>query len=128
MLDEDAPVATDLLRLARSLDHEPRQLAALIEGMLGVRELWLPKLMRASAGPTLRAEIDSFSARRWKRSSIGLGCDIGDRLAAAVLGLPRGSGGRRTGEPSDHARGRMDSPPRDSGSTATSVRARGSSC
>ena len=58
MLDEDAPVAAGLLRLARSLNHEPRQLAALIEGMLGVRELWLPKLMRGESGSTLRAEID----------------------------------------------------------------------
>ena len=58
MLDEDAPVAAGLLRLARSLNHEPRQLAALIEGMLGVRELWLPKLMRGASGSTLRAEID----------------------------------------------------------------------
>ena len=60
MLDEDAPVAAGLLRLARSLNHEPRQLAELIEGMLGVRELWLPKLMRGESGPTLRAEIDGL--------------------------------------------------------------------
>ena len=60
MLDEDAPVAAGLLRLARSLNHEPRQLAELIEGMLGVRELWLPKLMRRDSGPTLRAEIDGL--------------------------------------------------------------------
>ncbi len=60
MLDEDAPVAAGLLRLARSLNHEPRQLAELIEGMLGVRELWLPKLMRRESGPTLRAEIDGL--------------------------------------------------------------------
>jgi ATP-dependent exoDNAse (exonuclease V) beta subunit len=58
MLDEDAPVAAGLLRLARSLNHEPRQLAELIEGMLGARELWLPKLMRGSSGPALRGEID----------------------------------------------------------------------
>ena len=58
MLDEDAPVAAGLRRLARSLDHQPRQLAELLEGMLGARELWLPKLMQAASGPSLRAEID----------------------------------------------------------------------
>ncbi len=63
MLDEGAPVAKGLLRLARSLNHEPRQLAELIEGMLGARELWLPKLMRSQSGPTLRAEMDRLLSR-----------------------------------------------------------------
>src|SRR5918994_4425668 len=58
MLDEEAPVAAGLRRLARSLNHQPRQLAELLEGMLGARELWLPKLMRGASGPSLRAEID----------------------------------------------------------------------
>ncbi len=58
MLDEDAPVAAGLLRLARALNHEPRRLAGLIENMLGARELWLPKLMRSKGGSSLRAEID----------------------------------------------------------------------
>ena len=70
MLDEDAPVAAGLLRLARSLNHEPRQLAELIEGMLGVRELWLPKLMRRRVGRRRSARRSTgSSARRWKRSS-----------------------------------------------------------
>ncbi len=58
LLDEDTPVAAGLLRLARSLNHEPRRLAGLLEGMLGARELWLPKLMRPEAGPALRTAID----------------------------------------------------------------------
>ncbi len=58
LLDTDAPVAAGLRRLARSLNHDPLQLAELIEGMLGARELWLPKLMRTAPGATLRAEID----------------------------------------------------------------------
>jgi len=58
MLDEEAPVAAGLRRLARSLNHDPRQLAELLERMLGARELWLPKLMRGVSGQTLRAEID----------------------------------------------------------------------
>ncbi|HUG98107.1 MAG TPA: UvrD-helicase domain-containing protein, partial [Gammaproteobacteria bacterium] len=62
-LDEDAPVAAGLRRLARSLNHQPRQLAELLEGMLGARELWLPKLMRGTSGPSLRAEIDRLLRR-----------------------------------------------------------------
>jgi ATP-dependent exoDNAse (exonuclease V) beta subunit len=63
MLDEEAPVAAGLRRLARSLNHQPRQLAELLEGMLGARELWLPKLMRGTAGPSLRGEIDRLLRR-----------------------------------------------------------------
>jgi len=58
MLDEDVPVAAALERLARALNHEPRLLAQLIEGMLGARELWLPKLLDGSDRKALRAEID----------------------------------------------------------------------
>ena len=56
-LDEGSPVADGLLRLARAVNHEPRQLAKLIEGMLGERELWLPKL-RPAEGASLRDAID----------------------------------------------------------------------
>ena len=42
---------------ARSITNRDSS-PALIEGMLGVRELWLPKLMRGASGSTLRAEID----------------------------------------------------------------------
>ncbi len=58
MLDEDTPVAAELDRLARALNHEPRILAQLIEGMLGARELWLPKLLDSFDRKALRAEID----------------------------------------------------------------------
>ncbi len=57
-LDEAEPSAAQLDRLARALNHEPRQLAGLIEDMLGVRELWLPKLLVPGRGPRLRASID----------------------------------------------------------------------
>jgi len=57
-LDADGPVAALLERLARALNHEPQLLARLIEGMLGARELWLPKLLALGDGPTLRTSID----------------------------------------------------------------------
>ncbi|HEY5558853.1 MAG TPA: UvrD-helicase domain-containing protein [Steroidobacteraceae bacterium] len=57
-LDEDGPVAARLERLARALNHEPQLLARLIEGMLGARELWLPKLLGSADGPALRDSID----------------------------------------------------------------------
>ena len=100
MLDEDAPVATGLLRLARSLNHEPRQLAVLIEGMLGVRELWLPKLMRGeSSADAPRGDRRAPPPGPGSGAQIGLGRNFGDRLAAAICGLPRGSGSRCAGEP-----------------------------
>lgn len=58
LLDEDSAVSASLVRLARALNHEPRMLAQLIEGMLGARELWLPKLMNSPGRPALRAAID----------------------------------------------------------------------
>ncbi len=79
LLDEDLPVAAGLLRLARSLNHEPRQLAGLIEAMLGARELWLPKLMHASSGPSLRVEIDRL-LRRSMESELAA-------IAAALAGI-----------------------------------------
>jgi ATP-dependent helicase/nuclease subunit A len=57
-LDSGEPAADELLRLARALNHEPRQLAGLIESMLATRELWLPKLFDRSAGQGLRRAID----------------------------------------------------------------------
>jgi len=63
MLDEDSPVAKDLERLARALNHEPRLLEKLIEGMLGARELWLPKLLDSTDRNALREEIDRLLRR-----------------------------------------------------------------
>jgi ATP-dependent exoDNAse (exonuclease V) beta subunit len=57
-LDADGPVAARLDRLARALDHDPRLLARLIEGMLGARELWLPKLLGSGGGLALHDSID----------------------------------------------------------------------
>ncbi|MGH8135710.1 MAG: UvrD-helicase domain-containing protein, partial [Steroidobacteraceae bacterium] len=59
-LDGNQPVAAQIDRLARALDHDPQQLARLIEGMLGARELWLPKLLGSSVSPDLRGEIDAL--------------------------------------------------------------------
>jgi len=83
--------AGPLMRLARALDHEPRRLAALLAGMLGTREVWLPKLMarcrrnlRVSGKPSRVRSLRSCSrccawpprpaaptvrSRRWLRSS-----------------------------------------------------------
>jgi len=72
-LDEGSPVATGLLRLARSVNHEPRQLAQLIEGMLGARELWLPKLLQPVAGESLRVSIDGL-LRRSLESELAAAC------------------------------------------------------
>lgn len=57
-LDADDPVAARLDRLARALNHDPRLLARLIEGMLGARELWLPKLLGSAGGTALRDSIN----------------------------------------------------------------------
>ncbi len=57
-LETSGPVAAHLLRLARALNHEPRLLARLVESMLGVRELWLPKVLAVAGGEPLRASID----------------------------------------------------------------------
>lgn len=50
--------ADPLVRLARSLDHEPHRLAQLLADMLGTREVWLPKLLAEPDRRRLRAGID----------------------------------------------------------------------
>jgi ATP-dependent exoDNAse (exonuclease V) beta subunit len=62
-LDGNDAVSAGLERLARAVNHEPRQLAGLVAAMLGARELWLPKLMQTTPGPALRASIDRLLRR-----------------------------------------------------------------
>ncbi len=57
-LEADSPVAAQIERLARALEHDPQKLSRVIEGMLGARELWLPKLLESSGKSDLRSEID----------------------------------------------------------------------
>ncbi|HEX9706386.1 MAG TPA: UvrD-helicase domain-containing protein [Steroidobacteraceae bacterium] len=99
MLDEDAPVAAPLECLARALNHEPRLLAQLIEGMLGARELWLPKLLESSDRKSLRSEIDRLlrSALESELAAIAAAISVMDWRplfgicrAAAAAGAPDG--------------------------------------
>ncbi|MGQ0384468.1 MAG: UvrD-helicase domain-containing protein [Gammaproteobacteria bacterium] len=78
LLDGESPVAVALQGIARTLDHEPRQLAGLLESMLGTRELWLPKLLHLRGTP-LRDEIDRL-LRGALRSELGA-------AAAAIAGI-----------------------------------------
>ena len=55
--DERAP---PLERLARTLDHDPAALAALVADMLGSREVWLPKVLGDDDCPRLRAASDAL--------------------------------------------------------------------
>ncbi|MDP9199911.1 MAG: UvrD-helicase domain-containing protein [Pseudomonadota bacterium] len=96
-LDEEAPVAAGLRRLARSLNHQPRQLTLLLEGMLGARELWLPKLMRGTSGPSLRPEIDRLLRRALESELAAISAAIAETdwqplfaacRAAAAAGAP----------------------------------------
>jgi hypothetical protein len=102
LLDDETPVAGELDRLARALNHEPRVLAQLIEGMLGARELWLPKLLDSSDRDALRAEIDRLLKHALEGTACGRGDVVGHRLAAVLRNLP-GGGGRRCTESPVHA-------------------------
>jgi len=57
-LEEGGERTAPLERLARALDHEPQQLAWLVAGMLGSREVWLPKLFGPAGDGRLREAID----------------------------------------------------------------------
>jgi ATP-dependent exoDNAse (exonuclease V) beta subunit len=61
-LETESPVGDMIERLARALNHEPQLLARLIEGMLGTRELWLPKLLASTGAADLRSETDRLLA------------------------------------------------------------------
>ncbi|MGH8244349.1 MAG: 3'-5' exonuclease, partial [Steroidobacteraceae bacterium] len=72
--------AAALDRLARALDHDPGQLAALVADMLGTREVWLPKLLGESDPARLRAMIDEL-LRSALESELAR---LRDRLAGCV--------------------------------------------
>jgi ATP-dependent exoDNAse (exonuclease V) beta subunit len=59
-LESEDARAAPLERLARTLDHDPAQLAALVADMLGSREVWLPKLFRDGERARLRASVDAL--------------------------------------------------------------------
>ena len=75
-LDSDEPVVEGLLRLSRAVDYRPRQLATLIAGMLGQRELWLPKLLQTGRGAALRESIDRVLHRALESEL----AEVADRL------------------------------------------------
>ncbi len=77
-LDEASPVAAGLQRLARAVNHEPRQLAALIQGMLGERELWLPKLLQTGTGKPLRDAIDRLLRHALEAELATVAAALGD--------------------------------------------------
>ena len=54
--------ALPLERLARTLDHDPAVLAALVADMLGSREVWLPKIFGEADRTRLRAASDDLLA------------------------------------------------------------------
>ena len=83
-----------LERLARALNHEPRQLAELIDGMLGTRELWLPKLLCGEPDRSACARRSTgCCARRWRRNSRGARgasqASTGSRCSRSAARRPR---------------------------------------
>ena len=71
-----------LERLARALNHEPRQLAELVEGMLGARELWLPKLLQpAPTGVAARGDRPAAAQGAGNGARRGGRAPRGHRLA-----------------------------------------------
>ncbi len=59
-LDRPGPAAAPLERLARLLDHDPARLVATLAGMLGRRELWLPRLLELPEGPGARTAMEAL--------------------------------------------------------------------
>jgi ATP-dependent helicase/nuclease subunit A len=59
-LEDDDPVAESIRRIARMLDHDPAWLEALLSGMLGQRELWLPKLLELAGSAHPRSDMENL--------------------------------------------------------------------
>ena len=61
-LEEDGPQAAPIEHLARLLDHDPGELERLLAGMLGRREIWLPKLYELQEAGDVRAGMERLLA------------------------------------------------------------------
>jgi ATP-dependent helicase/nuclease subunit A len=87
-LETDASIAADLEALARLLNWDPREVTTQIAGMLGRRELWLPRLLHARAADGLRAAsealLESIAADALEHIRAALPDLPGRRLFAAV--------------------------------------------
>lgn len=95
-LDDAEPLADALLRLARLLDHAPARLEATLAGMLGRRELWLPKLLELAAGPGARPAMESLLIAAVERELQGLRAALvggpAEAAAAAIAAAARAGG------------------------------------
>jgi len=75
-LDGEGAVADGLLRLARAVNHEPRQLTRLVADMLGRREMWLPKLLQSGRGTGLRDAIDRLLRQALESALAGIAAEL----------------------------------------------------
>ncbi|MBX3704226.1 MAG: UvrD-helicase domain-containing protein [Steroidobacteraceae bacterium] len=88
-LDDGGARTAPLERLARALDHEPQQLARLVAGMLGAREVWLPKLFGPAGDGRLRAEIDGLLRSALEAELARAARSVADFLPAALFEVIR---------------------------------------
>ena len=99
-LEADDERSEPLDRLARTLDHDPGQLAGLVADMLGTREVWLPKLFGEPDRSRLRAVIDELLCTALETELARLRARLARlRLPVVVRGRARGGRGRRRGGP-----------------------------
>ena len=91
--------AAPLERLARTLDHDPDALAALVADMLGTREVWLPKIFggdrarfRAESDElleaALQAELERMRTRLAAAAAPGLFAVVREAAAAGGAASP----------------------------------------
>ncbi len=85
-LEEEGEVAAALARLARLLGYDPARLAETLAGMLGRRELWLPKVLELARGGRAREEMEGLLAAALERELASIrACLSGGPAEAAIL-------------------------------------------
>lgn len=86
-LEEEGEVAAALARLARLLGHDPARLAGTLAGMLGSRELWLPKVLELPPGPAAREEMEALLAAALARELASIRARLTGGPVEAAIGL-----------------------------------------
>ena len=86
-LEQDGPLAEEITRLVRMLDHDPAWLETLFAGMLSRREIWLPKLLELATTGNARREMERLLAAAVEAELARIRREVDGELMGHILAL-----------------------------------------